>query len=55
MDQGPVSRSSLLIRFSMLTSCEVGQCEARLFGEAERPEEGKTGLMACLMLRGVRF
>lgn len=50
-----MSRSSFLVRFSMLVLSETAQCEARLVEEAEKLWEGMTDLVACLMLRGVLF
>ncbi len=48
-----MSRSSFLVRSSMLVLSETAQCEARLVEEAEKVWEEMTDLVACLMLRGV--
>ena len=50
-----MSRSSFLVRFSMLVLSGTAQCEAKLVEEAESLCEGMTDLVACLMLRGVLF
>lgn len=48
-----MSRSSLLIRFSMLMLCGTAQFDARLNGEAEKLWERSNDLVTSLIPRDV--